>query len=306
MLRHNPAWAATRPARVGMLTVAAAKQFPLEPFYRTLGKAGWVRGDEVLFEFRDSAGDPRALAAPAAELVGLKVDVLFAIGPPAVRAAFAATQDIPIVAHDFETDPVATGYAQNLSRPGRNLTGLFLDTPELSGKWVELLKAVVSNLARAVVLFDATSGPVPLQAVQSVAPSLGVELQVLQIKNPVEIDRAPSFFRRPQAMIVLPSPMTYVESKRLAQIATKSRLPATSMFPPFAAAGGLIAYGPDIPASLERCAALVAKILAGAKPGDLPVERPIKFDFILNLKAARELQLTVPESIVLRADKVLQ
>jgi putative ABC transport system substrate-binding protein len=100
--------------------------------------------------------------------------------------------------------------------------------------------------------------------------------------------------------------MTYVESKRLAQIATKSRLPATSMFPPFAAAGGLIAYGPDIPASLERCAALVAKILAGAKPGDLPVERPIKFDFILNLKAARELQLTVPESIVLRADKVLQ
>jgi putative ABC transport system substrate-binding protein len=307
MLWTKPAWAQTKMLRVGILTVDAAKQYPLEPFYRTLRENGWIEGKNVTFEFRDGGGDPRGLAGPAAELVRLKVDVLFPIGPPAVRAAFAATRDIPIVAHDFETDPVTADYAKSYSRPGGNLTGLFLDSPDLAGKWVEFLKAVVPSLSRAVVLFDSTSGPVPLQAVRSVAPLLGVKLQILEIKTPQEIDQAPSAFRgRPQALIVLPSPMMYVESARLAQVAKKARLPATSMFVPFAEAGGMIAYGPEIAATFERCAALVAKILGGAKPGDLPVERPIKFEFVLNLKAARDLRLTVPDSVMLRANKVIR
>lgn len=307
MLWTKPAWTQAKLPRVGILTVDAAKQYPLEPFYRTLRERGWIEGKNVMFEIRDAGGDPRGLAEPAAELVRLKVDVLFPIGPPAVRAAVAATRDIPIVAHDFETDPVAAGYAQSYSRPGGNLTGLFLDSPDLAGKWVEFLKAVVPNLSRAVVLWDSTSGAVPLQAVRAVAPLLGVKLQVLEIKTPREIDQAPSAFRgRPQAMIVLPSPMMYVESARLAQVAKKSRLPATSMFPPFPEAGGMIAYGPELAATLERCAVLVAKVLGGANPGDLPVERPIKFEFVLNLKAARDLRLTVPDSVLLRADKVIR
>ncbi|MGH8615308.1 MAG: ABC transporter substrate-binding protein, partial [Gammaproteobacteria bacterium] len=231
LLWTKPAWSQTKILRVGILTVDAAKQFPLEPFYRTLRESGWVEGKNVAFEYRDAGSDPRGLAGPAAELIRLKVDVLFPIGPPAVRAAFAATRDIPIVAHDFETDPVDAGYAKSYSWPGGNLTGLFLDSPDLAGKWVEFLKAVVPKLSRAVVLFDSNSGPIPLQAVRSVAPSLGVKIQVLEIKTPQEIDQAPSAFRgRPQALIVLPSPMMYVESARLAQVAKKSRLPATSMF----------------------------------------------------------------------------
>ena len=307
LLWTKPAWAQAKILRVGILTVDAAKQYPLEPFYRTLRESGWVEGKNVAFEYRDADSDPRGLAGPAAELIRLKVDVLFPIGPPAVRAAFAATPDIPIVAHDFETDPVDAGYAKSYSRPGGNLTGLFLDSPDLAGKWVEFLKAVVPKLSRAVVLFDSTSGPVPLQAVRSVAPSLGVKIQVLEIKTPQEIDQAPSAFRgRPQALIVLPSPLMYVESARLAQVAKKSRLPATSMFVPFAEAGGMIAFGPEIAATFERCAALVAKVLGGAKPGDLPVERPIKFEFVLNLKAAMDLRLNVPDSVMLRADRVIR
>ena len=308
LLWTRPAWAQTKIARVGILFVNDARKEPfIETFRGTLRENGWVEGKNVTFEFRDAAGDPRRLAGPAAELVRLKVDVLFPIGPPAVRAAFAATRDIPIVAHDLETDPVTAGYAQSYSRPGGNLTGLFLDSPDLAGKWVEFLKDVVPGLSRAVVLFDSTSGPLPLQSVRSVAPSLGVKLQVLEIKTPQEIDQAPSAFRgRPQAMIVLPSPMMYVESARLAQIAKKARLPATSMFVPFAEAGGMIAFGPELPATFERCAALVAKVLGGAKPGDLPVERPIKFEFVLNLKAARELHLTVPDSVMLRANRVIR
>lgn len=302
----DPAWAQPSILRVGVLTVAESQEW-MEPFSRTLREHGWVEGKNLTFEHRHGNGDPRRLVEPAAELVRLKVDVLFPVGPPSVRAAFAATRNIPIVAHDLETDPVAAGYAQSYSRPGGNLTGLFLDSPDLAGKWLELLKTIVPSLSRAVVLWDSTSGPVPLNAVRHVAPSLGVKLQVMEIRTPEEIDRAPSAFRgRPQALIILPSPMVYFESARLAQLAKKVRLPATSMFVPFAEAGGMLAYGPEMSPTFERCAELVAKILAGAKPGDLPIERPTKFAFVFNIKTAKALRLTVPNTVLLRADKLIQ
>ena len=202
---------ANKIARVGILSVYNVRDWlPAMNFYQTLGEHGWVEGKNVVFEYRDAGDDPTRMAEPAAELVRLKVDVLFPIGPPSVRAAFAATQDIPIVAHDLETDPVAAGYAQSYSRPGRNLTGLFLDSPELAGKWLELLKAMVPRLSRVVVLWDATSGPVPLDAVRNAAPALGIKLQVLEIHTPADIDKAPSAFGgRAQAIIALPSPMMY-------------------------------------------------------------------------------------------------
>jgi putative ABC transport system substrate-binding protein len=303
-------WAQTKMFRVGILGIppilSAEVQQWLEPFRRTLSERGWIEGKNITFESRDSAGDPTRLAEPAAELARLKVDVLFSVGAPSVQAAFAATRDIPIVALDLDTDPIAAGYAESYSHPGGNLTGLFLDAPELAGKWVELLKAMVHRLSRVVVLWDPTEGSVPLDAVRNAAPALGVKLQVLEIHAPEDIDKAPSAFGgRPQAMIILPSPMMWAQSARLAQLAKKHRLPATAMFVLFADAGGLLAYGPDLPATVEQCAVLVAKVLGGAKPGDLPIERPTKFVFVLNMKTARALHLAVPDTVLLRADRVI-
>jgi putative ABC transport system substrate-binding protein len=158
----DTSWAQTKIARVGILNENTLPNWlSAMNFYQTLGEHGWVEGKNVIFEFRDSGGDPARLAEPTAELVRLKVDVLFPLGPAAVRTVFAATQTIPIIAHDLETDPVAAGYPQSYGRPGRDLTGLFLDSPDLAGKWLELLKAMVPRLSRVVVLWDATSGPVP-------------------------------------------------------------------------------------------------------------------------------------------------
>jgi putative ABC transport system substrate-binding protein len=276
------------------------------PFYQTLAEQGWVEGKNVIFEFRDSGGDPTRLAEPAAELVRLKVDVLLPMGPPSVRAVFAATREIPIVAHDLETDPVAAGYAQSYGRPGGNLTGLFLDAPDFAGKWLELLKAMVPRLSRVVVLFDPSSPPAPLDAVRNAAPKFGVKLQVVGVHTPADMDKAPSAFGgRPQAMIILPSPMTYAQSEHLAKLAKKHRLPGIAMFVPFTEAGGLLVYGPEFAATVKQWAVLLAKVLGGAKPGDLPIERPTKFELVLNLKTARDLHLTVPDTVLLRADRLI-
>jgi putative ABC transport system substrate-binding protein len=300
-------WAQNKILRVGILTVGTTQDI-LMPWYRTLREHGWVEGKNVAFEHRTAAGDPTRIAEPAGELVRLKVDVLFAVGPASVRAAFTATRDIPIVAHDYETDPVAAGYVQSLSHPAGNLTGFFLDAPELAGKWLELLKAIVPSVSRIVVLRDPTSGPVQLDAVRKVSPALGIKvIQVLDIDTPEDIDKLPSVFRgRPQAMIILPSPMIWEQSERLAQLTTKYRLPAVSMFTRFVEAGGLLSYGPEGPDSFEHSAVLVAKILSGAKPGDLPVERSTKFEFPVNLKTAKDLHLTVPDTVLVRATKVIK
>ena len=304
----SASWAQNKIQRVGVLTfenVQDAVWFP--SFRQKVADAGWVEGKNLVFEFRNANGDPSRFAAPAAELVRLKVDILCPVGPAAVRAAFAATRDIPIVAHDFETDPVAVGYARTYSRPGGNLTGLFLDSPELAAKWLELLKASVPNLSRAAVLWDVTSGPVHLDAVKKMAVSFSIKLQVLNIHTPADIDKAPAGFRgHPQALIVLPSPMMYFESARLAELTKKQRLPATSMFRKFAEAGGMFAYGPDIPATTDRFAVLLGKVLNGAKPGDIPIERPVKFEFVINRNAAKALGLTIPDILLTRADEVIR
>ncbi len=304
----NDSWAQTQIQRVGILTFNKPESDPnFERFGQKLADEGWVVGKNVALESRTSNNDPSKFAEPAAELVRLKVDVLFPVGPPAVRAAFAATRDIPIVAHDLETDPVAAGYARSYSRPGGNLTGLFLDSPELAAKWLELLKASVPGLSRAVVLWDVTSGPVHLDAIKKMAPTFAVKLQVVKIHTPADIDKAPTSFRaRPQALIILPSPMMYYQSARLAQMTSKQRLPATSMFRPFTEAGGMFAYGPDIPATMDRMAVLIGKVLNGTKPGDIPIERPVKFEFLINQKTAKTLGLTIPDTVLVRADEVIR
>jgi putative ABC transport system substrate-binding protein len=300
----------TRLSRVGILTIEPpgdAHKQAYGAFYRTLMAHGWVEGKDVEFAYARADGDSSRFAEAAGELVALRVDVIFADSAPAVRAAFAATRTIPIVAGDFTNDPIAEGYAESYRRPGKNVTGVFLDAPEFSAKWLEMLKAVVPGLSRAVALWDPSPGDAHLRALQAAARSFGIQLQIVEVRTPQEIDKAASVFRgRPQALIVLPSPMTWRESARLAKLTMKERLPSTSFARPFAATGGLLVYGPNGDSVDERCGVLVAKVLSGATPAELPIERPTKFELIVNLKAAKALNLTIPESVLSRADEVIR
>jgi putative ABC transport system substrate-binding protein len=273
----------------------------LDLFYRGLEKQGWIEGKNVVFVYASSS---RAHEA-AAELVQLKVDAIFADSAPATRAAYSATHTIPIVGLDFTTDPVAEGYIDSYSRPGRNVTGVFLDAPEFSAKWLELLKAIVPGLVRAAALWDPSPGDAHLRALRAIADSSGIQLQVIEVRTPGDIDRAAFAARgRPQALVILPSPLTWVESARLAKLAMKQRLPATSMAPMFAESGGLFAYGPEL--AYRRGAVLMGKILSGTRPADLPAERPRKFNLFVNMKAARALNLTIPDSVLASADKIIR
>jgi ABC-type uncharacterized transport system substrate-binding protein len=305
-------WAQTKIARVGILTIELPRSSDedkqwWEPFRRTLAEQGWIDGKNVSFEFRNAHSDSSQLVEAAAELVRLKVDVIWAPSAPATRAVYAATRTIPIVAFDMTTDPVAETYVETYGRPGGNLTGVFLDAPGFAGKWLELQKAIIPGLSRLVVLWDPSPGRAHLQGLELAARSIGVQLEVLELHEPDDIDRAFAAIRgRPQGLIILPSPLTFSQSERLARLALKHRLPATSMFRRFAEEGGALAYGPEFASAYERCAVLVAKILRGAKPAELSVERPTKVQLIVNLKTTKALGLRVPDSVLVRADEVIR
>lgn len=306
------AWGQSKLPRVGIIMVDATSDAPAagdrsEVILRALSDQGWIEGQNVSFEVRNVRGDPPRFTEAAAELVRLQVDVIWADSAPALRAAYAATRTIPIVVGDFTTDPVAAGYAESYARPGGNVTGVFLDAPEFSGKWLELLKAIVPDLSRVVVLWDPSPGDAHLRALKAISPSFGVQLQVIEVNKPEDIDGAATELRaRPQALIVLPSPLTYSENTRIARLALKERLPATSIFLTFAEAGGTVAYGPEPLAVAERVAVLATRVLKGTKPADLPVERPTRFQLVVNLKSAKAHGLTIPQSILIRADEVIR
>jgi putative ABC transport system substrate-binding protein len=306
------AWGQVDVRRVGILTFYSVTDNPRwerdwKRFRRTFAERGWIEGKTVSFEYRNAHSDPSQFAEAAVALVGLEVDVIYASSAPALRAAYAATRTIPIVATDYTTDPIAEGYVQSYARPGGNVTGVFLDAPEFAGKWFELLNEMIPDLSRVSVLWDPSPGANHLQAVRSVARLLNVSLQILEVHKPDDLDRAFDALRgRPQAVIILPSPMIHNQSARLARLALKHRLPATSFAREFAIAGGALAYGPHSDWDDERVAILVAKILGGAKPGELPVERPTTFRLVVNLKTAKTLGITIPQSILLRADEVIR
>lgn len=304
--------AQTKPARVGILVTQLrgtdeemAKYH--EPFRRMLARQGWIEGRNVSLEYRVARGTPPQFDESVAELVKLDVDIIFANSAPAARAAYAATRTVPIIASDYTNDPVAAGYAESYGRPGRNLTGVFLDAPEFAGKWLQLLQTIVPGLSRVAVLWDPAPGRAHLSAIQDAARTSGIQVQVLEVRKPDDFDKAFAAFRpKTQALVILPSPMTWSESAKLAKLAIDHRLPAISMADLFAEAGGVLSYGPDDASSLERCGVLVAEVLRGTKPGDIPVERPTKFVFILNLKTAKALALTIPDYILLSADRVIR
>jgi putative ABC transport system substrate-binding protein len=277
-------------------------------FRRTLHELGFVEGTNLRMEDRFAAWSNDRLHEYAAELVRLKVDVIFAVSSLAVRAARDATQTIPIVAHDMETDPVARGLAASLARPGGNLTGFFLDLPELSGKQLELLAEAVPGIKRVAFLWDPAMDPVPLQTTEAAARSLGVVLRVLEVHSPNDYENALRAANRTdmQALMVQPSPWMAASHRQIAELAVQHQLPTMSIFPDFVEAGFLMSYGPNLTDEFRRSATYVARILNGAKPGDLPIQRPTQFNLVINLKTAKALGLTIPPRLLFQADKVIK
>ena len=273
-----------------------------------LAKSGYVDGQTLRLDIQSAGGAPEKLAGLAKDLVARDAAVLCAFGPAAVRAARAATVTVPIVALDLETDPVREGWVRTLSRPGTNVTGLFLDLSVLTGKWLELLRAAVPRMRRVAVLWDASTGYAQLDAMAAATASMAVEAKILRFANATDLDRLLEERGRDgvDALSMLSSPIVRNASKQLADYTRKMKLPAISPFAPFAEFGGLMAYGPDLTNFFRRSAAFVSKILSGAAPSEVPIEQPTKFEMVMNLKTANALGLTPSRELLLSADKVLE
>jgi putative ABC transport system substrate-binding protein len=268
-----------------------------------------VEGKNIVIEWRSAEGKADRLPALAAELVCLKVDVIVTAGPGSTRAAKEATPTIPIVMGQ-DTDPVGNGFVASLARPGGNITGLATLAPEIGGKRLELLKEIVPKLSRVAVLGTSTSpgSAQQLKEVERAAGALGVKLQYLDVLSFKDFETA---FRaagkgRAEAVLTLGSSILLSHRAQLADLAVKNRLPAIYAQPEYVEAGGLMTYGVSITDLFRRTATYVDKILKGAKPADLPVEQPQKFEFIVNLKAAKQIGLTIPPNVLARADRVIR
>lgn len=300
--------------RVGFLNPRAATSPPeagLKAFQDTLRERGYVEGQNITIDYRWAEGKEDRLRAFAAELVGLRVDVIFAVSSIAVRAARNATPTIPIVALDLETDPVASGLAASLARPGGNVTGVFLDQPELHAKWLQLLREVAPTITRVAVLRDAATDPAGLRALEAAARQLAMQqLQVLDVRVADDLENAFQAAKkgRAEALMVFQSPAFAVArtERRIADLAVANRLPTITMFKSLVEAGGLLSYGVNLYDVMARATLLLDKVLKGAKPSHLPVERPLRFDLAVNLKTAKALGLTIPPSLLLRADQVIE
>jgi len=298
--------------RIGFLETSSpspARVRLLETLRATLRELGYLEGQNIAFESRFAEGKIDRLPGLAAELVGLKVDVIVTSGTPAGLAAKQATGTIPIVMAQL-ADPVGAGLVASLGRPGGNVTGLTTQDADLSGKRLDLLKEVVPNVARIALLIDETNPGTVLIArgTQVAARSMGVELQSLGVRGPDELDRAFSAMKeaRAGALVVESSSMLFTLRTWLADLAMKNRLPTMFAQREYVDAGGLMAYAADFPDLFRRTATFVDKILKGAKPADLPVEQPVKFDFVINLKTAKTLGLAVSPTLLARADEVIE
>ena len=275
-------------------------------FRRGLAEEGYVEGKNLAIEKRFTNFRPELMNEAAGDLVRLEVNVIFAGYPESVAAARNATSSIPTVAVDLESDPVAMGYIKSLARPGGNLTGMFLDLPELSGKLVELLKETVPRLFHIAIF-----GIPGLNAAQFAAASAAartVEAETIEVRVPDDWGRSLEVAktRGIEAGILLSSPLVYRSSKQVGELALVNRLPLISMFSEFPKAGGLVAYGPEIDAMWQKAGIYVGKILHGTKPSDLPIQRPVKFHLVINLKTAQALALSVPSVLLSTADDVIE
>jgi putative ABC transport system substrate-binding protein len=305
------AQAPARVPRIGFLSPFSPSDTALwyQAFRLGLRDIGWVEGKNISIEYRHAEGRSDRLPDLAADLVRLKVDVIVAAASPAALAAQKATKTIPIVMASAG-DPVALGLVESLARPGGNVTGLSQMGPELAGKRLELLKEMVPKLSRVAVLWNPQVAPSTLnwKEIQLPARQLGVQLHSLEVRSPDDFDKAfeDATRARAGAIFIIAAPLIVTNLKRIAGLAAKSRLPSIFQFSEFADAGGLVAYGADRADLFRRAATYVDKILKGAKPGDLPIEQPTKFELVVNLKTAKALGITIPQSVRFRADRVIE
>jgi putative ABC transport system substrate-binding protein len=305
------AQAPAKAPRIGLLSpVSPSDAAPWHQAFRLgLRDLGWVEGKNLSIEYRYSEGRHDRLPDLAADLVRLKVDVIVVSFPPDALAAQKATRAIPIVMA-AGGDPVAYGLIESLARPGGDVTGLSVMTAELVGKRLELLNEMVPKLSRVAVLWNPQGAPSKLgwKEIQLPAQQLGVQLHSLEVRNSNELDQAFESATRGRtgALVIMPDPVFTANLKRIVILAAKSRLPSIYHISEFADAGGLAAYGPDRADSFRRAATYVDKILKGAKPADLPVEQPTKFELVINVKTAKAIGITIPRTVLFRADRVIE
>ena len=302
-----------RMRRIGVLMALPANdaegQARVAAFLQGLQELGWSVGRNVIVDFRWSAGNSADARKYAAELVALGPDVILAYSSSAVASLQQVTSTVPIV-FAVVADPVGGGYVESLARPGGNITGFTVFDYSMSGKWLQLLKEIAPGVTRVAVFRDPSIsvGPAQFAAIQAVAPSLGVELRPVDVSDGNEIERAiTTFAQNPNSgLIVTGSPLASSHRDLIIMLAARHRLPAVYFAQYWAAAGGLISYGSDFVDQFRRAAGYVDRILKGEKPADMPVQAPTKYELVINLKTAKALGLTVPQSLLARADEVIE
>jgi putative ABC transport system substrate-binding protein len=302
-----------RMRRVGVLTPFPADDAEghawLTVFTQALQQLGWTVGQNVRIDYRWGPGNPATMRKYATELVALQPEVILAITSAAVAPLLEASRAVPIV-FALVADPVAAGYVESLGRPGGNATGFTLFEYSIGGKWLEILKEIAPRVTRAAVLRDASIAPGlgEFGAIQALAPSLGVELRPVDVRDAGEIERGVAAFAQGSdgGMIVSGSPSAVIHRGLIIALAAKHRLPTVYTNRVYADAGGLISYGADFLAQYRRAAGYVDRILKGEKPADLPVQAPTKYELVINLKTAKALGLDVPATLLARADEVIE
>ena len=307
------AQSADRMRRIGVLMSTTADdpegQARIAAFQQGLQQFGWAIGHNVRIDSRWPAGDPERFRRYAAELVALSPDVILATGSAAAAPLLQATRTVPIV-FVIVPDPVGAGFVNNLARPGGNATGFIQFEYGISGKWLELLKQIAPGVTRAAILRDPaiSAGIGQFGAIQAVAPSLGVEASPVNVRDPDEIERAVADFARSPngGLIITGSALAVVHRHLIITLAAKHQLPAIYFQRTLVADGGLISYGADLLDQYRRAAGYVDRILKGEKPADLPVQRPTKYQMVINLKTAKALGLEIPSSVLAIADEVIE
>ena len=311
VVRHDAhAQQPASPRRIGVLLVGPSLEgMEAEAFRQGLRAAGYVEGRDVMIEWRSAHGDYDRVAALAVDLVQSKVDVIVSDGTVGTRAAKRATSTIPIVM-TLVSDPVGSGLVANLAHPGGNVTGLTIITNELSAKQLQLLKESIPGATKAAVLWNPATPyhPKAVENLKAAAPSLGIKLSFLPVRTREDFDTAISAASRAQAeaVYVIGDPLFYAYRTVLLKRASKARLPVITGARAYVTEGALMSYGPNLDHVFRRAAGYVDRILKGAKPDDLPIERPTKFELVVNLKTAKALGIEIPQSILLSADEVIQ
>ena len=269
---------------------------------------GYVAGENVKIEARWARGRPETLPQLTAELVQLRADVIVVTARPAIEAVRKATNELPIIASDLESDPIASGFIENFAHPGGNLTGFFLDAPDLCSKWLQQLREILPDSRKIAVLWDSTTGRYQLDAIRAAAKPLSIDVQIIEYRNSEEMLTALDLGlkEKPQAVVQLGSPLANQAGQPVAETLLTHRIPGLSPFRSFTEGGGLMSYGPDLINLYRHLATYVVKILRGARAAELPIDRPTKFDLVINLKTAKALGIDMPATLLGSADEVIE